>query len=447
MLKRVVCVILVCLMLSGSVAASPYAIKVNRAANTVTIYEQDETGAYTKPVKAMVCSTARSPHTTPLGSFTLKEYRSEWRLMLDGTYGQYATCFRGHYLFHSVCYSDDRHDAMIRDAYNNLGKAASMGCVRLQTADAKWIFDNCPAGTPVTIYDDADNPGPLGKPDKMVEQITEQMHNGWDPTDPASGNPWKMIKAQKVTVKDAGMTLISGQSAAVEWTVEPAQAQVFWHSSDENVATVSNGVITAVGSGTAKITAEGYGGAADTITVTVKGELLPFADLTPGAWYYDAVRGAVEEGLFGGVSDNRFDPNVPMTRAMVVQVLYNMQKKPSKAERLQFADVPEDAWYYDAVSWAVSEGIVNGVSQTTFAPDRAMTRQELAAVLWRYAGEPEGKGDLAKFTDGEKTAPYAQTAMVWMTQKGLLQGTDGKLLPTQTATRLQTAVIMYRYIQ
>lgn len=206
MKKRCLILLLILILLVGTVSAaeaSPYAIMVNRAANTVTVYAMDEQGAYTVPVRAMVCSTARQGYTTPLGSYRLAEFRSEWRLMLDGTYGQYATCFKGHYLFHSVCYSTNSHDAMVRQAYNNLGSPASMGCVRLQTADAKWIFDNCPAGTPVTIYDDADEPGPLGKPEPLIDEITEEAYNGWDPTDPAEGNPWRQA-AESVEVSLPG---------------------------------------------------------------------------------------------------------------------------------------------------------------------------------------------------------------------------------------------------
>ncbi|MBR5284042.1 MAG: L,D-transpeptidase, partial [Clostridia bacterium] len=111
---RLVAVLLIVALLTVGASAAPllpYAIEVNRAANTVTVYSPDETGAYTVPVKAMICSTARQGYTTPAGTFRLAEFRSEWRLMLDGTYGQYATCFMGNYLFHSICYSDDSHDA------------------------------------------------------------------------------------------------------------------------------------------------------------------------------------------------------------------------------------------------------------------------------------------------------------------------------------------------
>lgn len=170
---------------------SPYYIKVNRLQNCVTIYGLDADGGYSVPVKAMVCSTGREGHETPMGNFAVQDFKAKWCYMVDGSYGQYATGFRsGGYLFHSICYTAKEHDAMMVDEYNLLGNYASLGCVRLQTADAKWIFDNCPVGTGVTVYED-ENPGPLGKPGKVVAEITEEMNNGWDPTDPADGNPWR----------------------------------------------------------------------------------------------------------------------------------------------------------------------------------------------------------------------------------------------------------------
>ena len=396
----------------------------------------------------MICSTARPGYTTPLGTYKLAEFRSEWRLMLDGTYGQYATCFKGHYLFHSICYEDDRHDAMKREAYNNLGSPASMGCVRLETADAKWIFDNCPAGTPVTVYSDPTDPGPLGKPERTIDEITEEMHNGWDPTDPAEGNPWHRIEAESLTVKPERLTLQAGEAALLTCTVQPANAPYTWESSDETVATVDQkGNVTALSQGKATITATAINGKSDSCTLQVKGKLLAFDDLEAGAWYYPELRKVLDRKIMQGVADRTFDPNSPMTRAMVVQVFYNVQKKHKDAEPITFEDVAEDAWYYDAVAWAVSEGAVNGVSETHFAPDRSMTRQELAAVLWRYAGNPEPKRDLSAFSDGKATADYAKEAMAWIAENGLMEGIGEKLQPTKTVTRVETAVTLLRFTE
>lgn len=447
---RLCSILLILVILLGVTASaapvSPYAIKVNRAWNTVTIYTADENGQYTVPYKAMICSTARPGHTTPLGSFRLAEYRSEWRLMLDGTYGQYATQFKGHYLFHSICYADDSHDAMKREAYNNLGNAASMGCVRLETADAKWIFDNCPAGTPVTVYDNYESPGPLGKPEKTVDYISEEAHNGWDPTDPAPGNPWKTIPVEEIELTPAELTMEAGEKATIEAVFQPENAMVLWRSNNEDVAKVDNrGNVTALSAGQAVITAAGLRGARAQCTVTVEGELLPFDDLTPGAWYYPEVRQALNRELFSGLGNRTFSPDGTMTRAMVVQVLYKMAGSSKIREEIGFTDVAEDAWYANAVAWACFKGVVKGVSQESFAPDRAMTRQELATVLWRYAGSPKTKGNLEVYSDAGQVASYAETALSWMTEKGILQSSNGQLQPARNITRAETAAILVRY--
>lgn len=447
---RLISVLLILALLAGTVFASaapvlPYAIKVNRAWNTVTIYTADESGQYTVPYKAMICSTARAGHTTPLGSFRLAAFRSEWRLMLDGTYGQYATQFQGHYLFHSICYADDSHDAMVRESYNNLGNAASMGCVRLETKDAKWIFDNCPAGTPVTVYEDYSSPGPLGKPVKTIEYIPAEAHNGWDPTDPAPGNPWLTAEITSLTLSADTLAMTAGEKASLEAVYEPETAFLKWESSNEAVASVDeNGNVTALSAGEAVITASGFRGLTAQCAVTVEGELLPFDDLTPGAWYYPEVRQALDKELFNGLGNRTFGPNETMTRAMVVQVLYKMSRSPKVRQTLTFEDVAEDAWYTDAVAWAVKKGVVNGVSATSFAPDKPMTRQELAAVLWRYAGSPETEGSLSAFADAGDAADYAVTALSWMTEKEILQS-GSNLQPSRNITRAETAAILVRY--
>jgi len=453
-MKRRLCalVLLIILLMQAVPAAAaepaPYAIRVNRALNTVTIYSLDSSGSYTIPVKAMICSTARPGHTTPLGSYQLADFRSEWRLMLDGTYGQYATCFSGNYLFHSICYADDSHDAMVRESYNKLGEAASMGCVRLETIDAKWIYENCPAGTPVTVYDDPESPGPLGKPERTLDEISEEAHNGWDPTDPAEGNPWRMEKVKSLKVKPASLTINAGETAQLEAAVDPKTAALFWSSSDEAVAVVDgSGKVTALSEGKAEITARSYDGVTDSCSIRVKGELLPYEDLVPGAWYYADVRQALEDGLFNGMSERSFVPNGAMTRAMVVQVLYNLEEKPEAPDTLAFTDVAEDSWYRDAVAWAAEEGVVTGLSETSFAPDRPMNRQELATVLWRYLGEPKAKSDLTVYTDAARISSFAETALAWMTGKEILRGSGGMLQPTNTATRIETAVLLQRALR
>ncbi len=158
-----------------------FCVAVNRLMDCVTVFEKDEDGRYTVPVRSMICSTGED---TPLGVYETGD-RVEWLSLFGDVYGQYATVIVGNILFHSVPYSEPRKDALRWDYYNLLGTGCSMGCVRLQVADAQWIYENCEYGTPVIIYEDED-PGPLGKPE------APQLEPGcmWDPTDPDPANPW-----------------------------------------------------------------------------------------------------------------------------------------------------------------------------------------------------------------------------------------------------------------
>lgn len=155
---------------------APYEIKVNRAANCVTVYAKDGEKGFIIPVKAFICSTGGDK--TPLGTFkTSNKYR--WR-ELFGASGQYATRIDGHILFHSIPYSklNDAHSLKTAE-YNKLGTPASDGCVRLAVKDAKWIYDNCSSGTTVTIYDDSENVGPFERP--TFDKIPDTQN--YDPTD------------------------------------------------------------------------------------------------------------------------------------------------------------------------------------------------------------------------------------------------------------------------
>lgn len=168
----------------------PYYIMVNRDTNVVTVYTLDSNGYYTVQCKSFICSTGRQGHLTPRGTYNMGTNRYTWRLMKDNSYAQYACGIYKGIMFHSICYTDERNDAMMADEYNALGTKASLGCVRLQTADAKWIYDNCLPGTYVTVIADESDKSVAVKPKKYISNITEAMDNGWDPTDPAKGNPW-----------------------------------------------------------------------------------------------------------------------------------------------------------------------------------------------------------------------------------------------------------------
>lgn len=167
-----------------------YYIKVNNQANVVTIYTKDSNGNYTVPYKAMVCSIGTATPTGGVYKIPGKTWdRWTWGQMEGGVWAQYYVRIKGSILFHSVPYTSKDKSTLEYWEYDKLGTKASAGCIRLTVRDAKWIYDNCPAGTQVEFYYDS-NPGPLGKP--TAQKISsEESVRGWDPTDPSSENPWK----------------------------------------------------------------------------------------------------------------------------------------------------------------------------------------------------------------------------------------------------------------
>ena len=166
--------------------AFPWFIRVNRAANTVTVYGYDFNNTYSIAYKSFVCSAGND---TPLGLFYTSD-KVRWLSLVGGVYGQYTTRISGPFWFHSVPYFSANESDIEYLEYNKLGSLASLGCVRMTVADAKWLYDNCPYGTAVEIYDDAGNPGPLGKPAAQRIDVNS-VKRGWDPTDPHPENPWR----------------------------------------------------------------------------------------------------------------------------------------------------------------------------------------------------------------------------------------------------------------
>lgn len=166
-----------------------YYIKVNLEQNVVTIYSKDEDGEYTIPVRAMVCSTGKATPTS--GTYTIpnrKWDRWTWGQMVGNVWAQYYVRIKGSILFHSVPYTSKDKSTLEYWEYDKLGTKASAGCIRLTVQDAKWIYDNCKAGSKVEFYSDP-NPGPLGKPTAQKISDDEEVR-GWDPTDPDNDNPW-----------------------------------------------------------------------------------------------------------------------------------------------------------------------------------------------------------------------------------------------------------------
>lgn len=162
-----------------------YAIKINRQENIVTVYKLGDDGYYTVPVKVMRCSVSPDGET-PLGIFNVAG-KWTWLALYDYCYGQYVSQIEGDTLFHSVPYLDTSKDTLETWEFNKLGTDASLGCVRLCVADAKWIYENCETGTYVDIFD-SDYYGPLGRP-VPVTKLADTENAGWDPTDMVEENP------------------------------------------------------------------------------------------------------------------------------------------------------------------------------------------------------------------------------------------------------------------
>ena len=174
-----------------------------------------------------------------------------------------------------------------------------------------------------------------------------------------------------------------------------------------------------------------------------------FADLTSGSWSYDGVRCALENGLMTGTSARTFAPDRPVTRAMLVTILWRLAGEPY-GRVSPFEDVLPGSWYAQAVSWAYDKGIVTGVTATSFQPGAPVTREQLCAILCRYAAltgkNTAASASLDAFTDRAQVSAYAEASVRWALQAGLLTGVgDGRLAPRSGATRAQLAVLLQRF--
>ena len=174
-----------------------------------------------------------------------------------------------------------------------------------------------------------------------------------------------------------------------------------------------------------------------------------FTDVKASDWYHTAVDFAVERGLFNGMTKTTFEPNTPMTRAMLVTVLWRYEGSPEEGKNT-FTDVPADSWYTKAVAWASANGIVGGVGNNKFDPNGNITREQLAAILFRYSGSKgyntSARGDFSGFPAKNAVSAWATDAYGWAVGEKLITGNDGKLDPQGNATRAQVATILMRFI-
>ena len=174
----------------------------------------------------------------------------------------------------------------------------------------------------------------------------------------------------------------------------------------------------------------------------------PFTDIAEKDWYYSAVQFAVDNQLFYGVSDTDFSPNSNMTRGMLATVLYRLAKEPETTDSNLFDDVASGQYYTEAVAWAAGKGIVNGYGDGTFGPGNSITREQLAVMLWRYAGSPASAGTLDGFNDRDKIHAWAADALAWAVEQKIVSGRGGGILdPIGQATRAEVAAMLMRYCE
>ena len=296
-----------------------------------------------------------------------------------------------------------------------------------------------------------------------------------------------------VSVSPAGATVEAGKTVQFSATVNGTggfSQEVTWSVSGGVSAGTSisaNGLLTVAADETATsltvtATASGDSGIYGTATVTVtqpstpdepdvpvwpvfpggstgpdepeepEDEGLPFIDVHEGDWFYENVEYVYENSLMNGVSETLFEPNGTVTRGMIVTILHRLEGEPESDYDMPFTDVAEQQWYAGAVRWAAGEGIVTGVSATEFAPDAPITREQFAAILWRYAQskgyDVSASADLTGFLDYGQISEYALPALQWAVGAGVMSGRgDGILAPQGTATRAEAAAMLMRFVE
>lgn len=251
-------------------------------------------------------------------------------------------------------------------------------------------------------------------------------------------------KGSVITVQDAdGRTLYTA-------TALGSMSSVIFSSSDikegETYTVLVDG--TSVGTAAAKLgTTSNSGSFApdENRNGAQQGSVSGFGDVPQNSWFADAVKYVSENKLMNGTSTTAFSPNGNMSRAMLATVLYRMSGETAEADS-SFRDVSSSSYYAAAVSWASSEGIVNGTGANAFSPNASVTREQLAAMLYRYAGEPSVSADLSAYTDTVDISPYASKAVEWCVAKGILSGKSAtRLAPQDTATRAECATMLQRF--
>ena len=308
---------------------------------------------------------------------------------------------------------------------------------------------------------------PMTRPDKTDGGMqtppdgADGQQNGTRPEKPSGDkNGWTGGKGQSANresvlgIKEGSVITVQDASGKTLYTATAlgSMSSVIFSSADikegETYTVLVDGA--SVGTATAKLGTSSSDGGSFAPGQNQNGGAQPggvsgFGDVPQTSWFADAVKYVSENKLMNGTSTTAFSPNENMSRAMLVTVLYRMSGETAEADS-SFGDVSASAYYAAAVNWASSKGIVNGMGADAFAPNASITREQLAAMLYRYAGEPSVSADLSAYTDTVGISPYASKAVEWCVAKGILSGKSAtRLAPQDTATRAECAAMLQRF--
>lgn len=272
--------------------------------------------------------------------------------------------------------------------------------------------------------------------------------------------PINIIAPSGGTASSNKKTAASGETVTI--TVTPPTGSTI----DSVTATDKNGKTITVSGGNGKYT---FKMPASAVTVTVKYKqnntdtvgdcpkdntcpIDPFTDTENTKWWHDGIHYCLENGLMKGVSTNRFSPNGTTTRAMIVTILWRMENSPATSASMSFKDVPSGQWYTEAIRWAQSTGVVTGYNADTFGPNDNITREQLAAILYRYADSHKldvtARNSLSQFTDAADISSWALENIKWANAAGLVSGrTAAQLAPKANATRAEAASMIQRFCE
>lgn len=324
------------------------------------------------------------------------------------------------------------------------GKGAFEGCSTLRTVyfskSIAEIGDNAFKGIPasqLTIY---------GYAETAAKYYAQEKGYKFVECTPVTSI--KITGANKVT-ESSKITLTA--------TISPTNAYnkaIVWTSSNENIAKVNQtGVVTGIKSGTATITVKAKDGTEvkATYQITVTPYKLPFTDVATNAWYYNSVMFVYREGIIQGANEKQFKPSNNLTRGQLATILWRMENSPKVTYKNPFPDVKTSDYFYNAVMWAASKGIVNGYNTGVFKPNTYVTREQLAVMINNYA-RYKGKNidietNIYKYEDSAKVSSYAKDGLRWAIANKVLSGKSNgtKIDPQGTATRAEAAAMLQNY--